>query len=276
MRRWLWLDSVLVFVTGIQCFILSDYTARFFAWTINPPLTAAFLGACYWAAFPFVFLSARERVWARARIALFGVFIFTAITLAATLLHLDRFHLASPEPLAFLAAWAWMLVYVLVPPSLLILIALQLRAPGGDPDPGPPLPTALRLVLSAQTVALVPLGIALFAVPTAAAPAWPWALTPLTARAVGAWLIGMGITFGHAAWENDWQRVRSVMVGYALLGGLQLLAVARYATAIDWSRPSAPLYVVFLASILAVGAYGWRVSWREDASTELRSVPALA
>ena len=144
MRVWLWIDSLLVFVTGIQCFVLSEHTARFFAWTINPPLTAAFLGASYWAAFPFVFLSARERVWARCRVALYGVFTFTAVTLAATLLHLDRFHLGSAEPLARAAAWAWMLVYVLVPPSLLVLLLIQWRRPGGDPARHAPLPGFLR------------------------------------------------------------------------------------------------------------------------------------
>src|SRR5688500_10950706 len=139
MRRWLWADSFLVLVTGIQCFVLADFTAAFFAWTINPPLTAAFLGASYWAAFPLVFLSAREREWARARVAVYGVLVFTTVTLVATLLHLDRFHLGSPQPLARVAAWAWMAVYVLVPPSLLVLLLRQRRASGRDPERTAPL-----------------------------------------------------------------------------------------------------------------------------------------
>jgi hypothetical protein len=36
---------VLVFLASIQLFILSEQTDRYFAWTIVPPLTAAFIGA---------------------------------------------------------------------------------------------------------------------------------------------------------------------------------------------------------------------------------------
>ena len=36
-----------------------------FAWTIQPPLTAAFLGAGYAAGFVLVVLSLRDPVWAR-------------------------------------------------------------------------------------------------------------------------------------------------------------------------------------------------------------------
>src|SRR5579872_4129536 len=42
--------ALLVFLVGIQLFVRSDYTASEFAWTIKPPLTAAFMGAGYWAA----------------------------------------------------------------------------------------------------------------------------------------------------------------------------------------------------------------------------------
>ena len=274
MRRWLWVDSFLVLVTGIQCFLLADFTAELFAWTISPPLTAAFLGASYWAAFPLVFLSARERAWAHARVAVYGVLVFTTVTLAATLLHLDRFHLASPQLPARVAAWAWMVVYVLVPPSLLALLLRQQRVPGRDPERTAPLPNGFRLVLVAQATVLVPLGIALVLVPPAGV-LWPWALTPLTARAVGAWLLGMGITFAHAAWENDWPRLRAVMVGYACLGALQLVALLRYAGFVKWERPTAWLYVLFLGSILVVGLYGWRSAWRPAPPGEPRRLPGL-
>jgi hypothetical protein len=39
-------------VAGIQLYVLSTRTADFFAWTIGVPLTAAFLGAFFWANTP--------------------------------------------------------------------------------------------------------------------------------------------------------------------------------------------------------------------------------
>src|SRR5262249_39055665 len=85
MRRMLLVAGGLVFITGIQLFVLSEATDRFFAWTIKPPLTAAFLGAAYWASCGTELLAARQRIWANARIAVPAVLIFTGLTLLVTL-----------------------------------------------------------------------------------------------------------------------------------------------------------------------------------------------
>ena len=42
--------AILAAIAGGLLFIGADDTDRFFSWTIDPPLTAAFLGAAYWAA----------------------------------------------------------------------------------------------------------------------------------------------------------------------------------------------------------------------------------
>lgn len=67
MRYMLFVAGVLVFVAGFQLFVLTEHTDRFFAWTIGFPLSAAFLGAGYWAAAVLEFLAARERAWVNAR-----------------------------------------------------------------------------------------------------------------------------------------------------------------------------------------------------------------
>jgi len=66
MRGLLVAASVLVFLAGFQLFILTEQTEHYFARTIQPPLTAAFLGAGYWSSFLLEFLASRERIWARA------------------------------------------------------------------------------------------------------------------------------------------------------------------------------------------------------------------
>jgi hypothetical protein len=91
---------------------------------------------------------------------------------------------------------------------------------------------------------------------TALLDAWPWALTPLTGRAIGAWAIGIGTIAAHAAWENDRWRLRPMMLSYTLLGLLQLSSVLRYPADLDWSRRAAVVYVLFLATILLLGSYG--------------------
>jgi hypothetical protein len=68
LRRFYWFATLLVSAVGVFLFALGEDTHRLFAWTIKPPLTAAFLGANYWSAIFLAVLSARERVWANARI----------------------------------------------------------------------------------------------------------------------------------------------------------------------------------------------------------------
>src|SRR6059058_1539621 len=92
----LYAASTLVFLAGLQLTVFTDQTDTYFAWTIHPPLTAAFLGAAYWAAVPVELIAARETVWAKARVAVPAIWLFTTLTLVATLVHFDRFHFSSP------------------------------------------------------------------------------------------------------------------------------------------------------------------------------------
>ena len=92
----LYLASFLVLSVGLSLYLLSERTDTYFSWTINPPLTAAFLGAGYLASFLTELLAAREGIWARARIAVPGVLVFTILTSIVTFIHLDKFHLDNP------------------------------------------------------------------------------------------------------------------------------------------------------------------------------------
>lgn len=261
MHWWFLVDTVLVLIAGIQLFVLSEMTNQFFAWTIQAPLTAAFLGAAYWGAIPMLLTSFRERVWANARIAITGVWLFTVLTLILTIQFWGKFNWASPLLTAQFAFWTWLAIYVLVPVGVGATWFIQRRMPGGDPPRLRPLPQWFRVVLGAQAVIMLVVGIALYFVSSAMIPLWAWALTPLTSGAVGAWSIGLGLTTAQAVWENDWRRIGGGISGYALFGLLQLVAVARYTGQIDWSRASAWLYLIFIASVLVVGSVGvwlWR------------------
>jgi hypothetical protein len=257
MRAMFIVSCVTVSVAGFQLFVLTEYTDRFFAWTIDVPLTAAFLGASYWGSFPLVLIASRQQAWARARVAVPGVFLFTVLTLLATLIHIDLFRMDS------VFGWAWLVVYLVVPLGYGVYSVRQLRIAGGDSPHQAPLPTWLRLVLGVQAAIMLMWGPALFLLPQTTAALWPWALTPLTGQAVGAWLIGVGVTAAHMCWENDIGRVYAGMVGYAMFGALQLLALARYAGGtVDWRGAGGWVYLLFILSVLSVGLYSWLEAWR--------------
>jgi hypothetical protein len=257
---------VIVLIAGIQLFALSDFTNRFFAWTITPALTATFLGSGYWASLPLLYFSSRQATWSRARLSVFGVLLFSLLTLFATLVNLDRFHLASADPIAFTAAWVWLIVYLIFPLALFGLIFFQMRQPGQEPPRQALLPLWLRAVLDLQGAILVGLGVVLLISPTI--PIWPWMLTPLTGRAVAAWLVGMGVIAIQASRENDWHRVDSGFLSFAIFAGLQVLALCRYPASVDWGRLPMLIYLGFLAGLLLVGIYGWLKAQQFTRSTQ--------
>ena len=257
MRVLLYVAAVLVLLAGFQLFVFTGRTATYFAWTIAPPLAAAFLGAAYWASVAIEALSARQALWANARIAVPTVLVFTVLTLAATLNHLDKFHLGSAFAAGTRAVtWTWIAVYVLVPVLMLIILVVQARTPGSDPPRLALLPGWLCVLLGVQAVGLFGLGVALFAVPDQASPVWPWKLTTLVAQATGAWLISLGVAAAHAVLERDARRLRPAAVGYVLLVVLQCIALARYPHEFPWGSASGIVYLIVLGTMLLAGVGG--------------------
>src|SRR5919199_1250755 len=100
MRALLVVFGVLTLLAVAALFVRPETTDRYFAWTIKPPVTAAFLGAAYLAGCTLVVLSLRAVAWAHARAAVVTILVFTVLTLVATVVHLDRFHLQVDRPAA--------------------------------------------------------------------------------------------------------------------------------------------------------------------------------
>src|SRR5947208_5288760 len=238
MRWLLYAASSLVFLAGLQLSLLTEQTDTYFAWTVGPPLTAALLGASYWAAVPVEWIAARETVWAKARVAVPAIWLFTTLTLVATLVHFDRFHFSSPIASAQGAAWFWLAIYAGVPVAMLLIGWLQIRAPGGDPPRGSPAPTWMRVLVLGQGGGMLVFGAGLFLLPSAVAPLWPWPLTTLTSRAIGAWLIGIGFAAVHATRENDLSRITPLAGGSVAFAGLEHIPLARYSGPVNWARPA--------------------------------------
>ncbi|MFJ5976473.1 hypothetical protein [Pseudarthrobacter oxydans] len=260
MRWLLYVAAFLVFLAGLVLFVFPLRTAEWFAWTVNPPMTAVFLGAAYWSAAGLEVTGARSASWESARLAVWPVFVFTTLTLGVTLLHLDRFHL-SPEngALAQIATWAWLAIYAMVPVAMLVVSWMQIRsrrpAPTSVTAGRPVLPPALRLLMAGIAGVLLCYGVALLAIPAYAAKWWPWTLSELTARAVGAWMVGLGWSAAQGQSSADLRTVRPVALTSVAFVILQALALLRYGGALAW--PSAPA-IGFVTVLLAIGtAGGW-------------------
>jgi hypothetical protein len=239
---------VLVLAAGFSLFVLSEQTDRFFAWTIDPPITAAFMGAAYFSAAVLQFGASRETSWSRAGAILPGIIVFTLMTLAATLIHIDRFHMDSP------IAWTWLFVYLAFPPfGIAVLLNQGVWVERGR-SVVHPLSGASRVLIAAQAIPLTIFGLLLFAIPATTLTFWPWTLTPLTARAIGAWLVGMGITAALEYFRNDETLSRLLSAGKLVLVALIALAVLRYSADVQWGEVPAWLFALVLGLLLTNSA----------------------
>ena len=264
MRVLLGAFAVLTALGTVALFVLAKTTEQTFAWTIEPPLTAAFLGAGYAAGFVLVVMSMRASRWADVRVPVLTIFVFVVLTLVATLLNLDKLHFdgdfAALGALAKGAAWFWLAVYVVLPVAMLVLLVVQERAPGGDPPAQHPVPPLLRAALGVESAVLLFVGAALFAVPTTAATLWPWALTPFTAPVTAAWLLAFGVATALAAFAGDLHRLRTATIAYTVFGVLVLVAVLRFPGTVAWERPIAWLFLAMTVAVVLTGAAGWRAA----------------
>ena len=251
MRTTLSITVFFVIVAGLSTYVFPEQTSTYWAWTINPPISAAFLGGGYLAAVVLELLSIRTRLWERAELSVPGVLAFSFLTLIATLLHLDRFHFgADPLPAAW--AWSWFLVYLLVPFILSAVWIRQLRTPGTPFPRLRPWPVALRIVVTVIGVGYLVLGLTMFLVPTLVIPVWGWTLTPLTSRAIGAWWVGIAVLILHGVIQNDLWRSLPLAVSGAVFCVLQIANLVRCAGSLDLLHPANLALLGSLSALLAI------------------------
>jgi hypothetical protein len=254
------LDLVFSLVAGGVLYLLSTRTDHYFAWTIKVPVTAAFLGAGYLGAAVTIVLTSRATDWRRARSLPVMGFTLTAATLLVTLWHLDQFHLgAGPTP-ARVAAWTWLAVYAAIPVLLAAVFIRQERA--GGPDAyrvEQPITPLMRGALGLQALAAAVVGAGLVFLPRVFDVVWPWPLPPLSAGAVGAWLLTIAAASAWALREGDWARFRSGVPGYIAFLGLVVLGAVRFSSPLDAGAWQDWTFFGVLGTSVAVFAYaGWQ------------------
>lgn len=254
MRFALILGAILTFLSGVQLFVLTEHTEESFAWTIAAGSTAAVIGAFYWAACALAFLSWLRQPWVRARVGVPGVTLFLWAMLFTTLVHLDKFHLFG-RGTGQVAAWAWLVIYVVDPIIVTVAFVLQWRSRGVDPPRSRPLTPIYRLLLGASAVVFVLLGLLMLFVPDLITSVSPYPLTALTSRAIGSWVVAMGVVFATMASENDTDRIRPAAIACLVLSALLGIGMLRFWGHATWDL-AGWLYLLTILFVALIGAFG--------------------
>jgi len=206
-------------------------TKRLWAWPIQSHLTSmllasAYLGGCYF----FLHVLLVERRWAAVRAGFVSVALFASLLGVATILHWDKF---SHGKVAF---WLWAGLYFTAP-FLVVAAWLTNQRYAASPTPDAPrLGRLARWVVAGVGGLAVLTGVVLFVAPTWTIGVWPWALTPLTSRVVGATFC-LGAAGLWVLVDDRWEAVRVMRRVQLVMFALILVAALRARHELFAERP---------------------------------------
>lgn len=222
-------------------------TDRLFAWHILPTMTPMVLGSAYLGGAWFFWRVWREENWSALKLGFVPVALFASLLGVATIVHWDRF---DHDHLAF---WLWAGLYFTTP-FLVLGVLLANRRHERPADPGEArLPGGVRLVAGGAGVGATALGTFLTLAPARAAEVWPWAISPLTGRVVGAVLM-LGVAGIGLYLDPRWSVARLVFRVEQVMIAALLVAGVRAHDEFDTGRPLTWLLAAGLLFLLAGSA----------------------
>lgn len=250
-----WLAAVIIpflIVAFIILFVWPQDTDTLFAWTIKPIMTPMMLAAAYLGGIYFFTRALLAQQWHLVKLGFLPVTAFASLLGIATILHWDRFHHTH------IAFYTWTTLYFTTP---LLVLAAWLRNRTTDHGTVEPsdliIHPVIRLLIGLIGLVTLAVSVLLFLQPGLMLHQWPWMLTPLTARVVGAMFALPGVVGLGIALEQRWSAARIILESQACSIVLILLAAARAWSNFDQSKPITWLFIGGLSFLLVaiVGLY---------------------
>ena len=228
------------------CWPSADDTARLFAWRIVPDFTSMVLGSVYLGGAYFFGRAVRAQQWHAIGGGFIPVGTFATLMGVATILHWDRFIHSN------VAFWVWAALYFTTP---FLVFAVWWANRSEQPAQAASdvlVPRGVAAVIGALGVAAAATSVFLFLTPAAAIAIWPWTLTALTARVMGA-IFALGIAGIGVLTDRRWTGLRILVQVAGIMLVLIGFAAGRARADFDTGRP---LTWVFAAGFIgmAVGA----------------------
>jgi hypothetical protein len=247
-----WVSLVIIPFLVVAFVVLVPWpndTARLFAWDIKPTLTPMVLGSVYLGGAYFFLRAFRAKKWHTVKGGFVPVGTFATLMGVATIAHWDKFlH-------THVAFWLWAGLYFTTP-FLVFWVFLANRK-----HDAPATGTDLLLSVGASRIIAVGGGLSLltgmflFLLPNRAVTIWPWTLTPLTSRVLGA-IFCLGIAGLGVLFDRRWSSARVLLQVAALMLALIVVAGARATGEFDSANAMTWLisggFVAVLAAVIAL------------------------
>ena len=178
-------------------------TETMFVWTVTPVINARLMGVMYANALILVGIGFFQPNWARVRIIMLLITLFSILATVLTFVYLKPF-LAHP----WYHLTYWLSMYLVLFFAAPYVLVTQERKQGGRLPVQIPLNAPTRLVAGIFLLASLLCGAAfLFQIDTVNQ-FWPWKLPPLVGGLIGVLFTTHLASYAWALWDGDWLRVR--------------------------------------------------------------------
>ena len=194
---------------GLPAFIilmsLPSMTEVLFVWTIKPEINARLVGVMYSNALLLVGFGAFQTKWARVRINMVIITLFSLLATVLTFFYLKPF-LAHP----WYHLTYWLFMYLVLFFSAPYVFVTHEKKYGGRLAIHLPLNTAARLLAGVSLLTSLVCGLGLLFKVDLVNQFWPWTLPPLVGGLIGVLFVTHAAAYAWALWDGDWLRVRPI------------------------------------------------------------------
>lgn len=219
---------------------------RLFAWAIKPTISPMILGSVYIGGAYFFFRVLRSAQWHTVAGGFLPVGTFASLMGVTTILHWNKF---IHDRLAF---WLWVGLYFTTPLVVFAVFVRNHKHYNTKADAEVLMPQLAALVIGIGGVCAVVMSAFLYVFPQHAVDIWPWKLTPLTARMLGA-IFALGLAGLGAFRERRWSAARILLQVAGIMLVLILIAGVRAHTEFDKARPLTWMFAIGFGATVVAG-----------------------
>lgn len=178
-------------------------TEDFFVWTVTPVINARLMGVMYANALILVGIGVFQTSWARVRIIIVVITLFSILATVLTFFYLKPF-LAHP----WFHLTYWLGMYLVLFFAAPYVFVTQEKRDGGRLPVQIPLNNAARLLAGVFLLISLVCGLGLLFRVNTVNQVWPWKLPPLVGGLIGVLFMTHTAAYLWALWDGDWLRIR--------------------------------------------------------------------
>jgi hypothetical protein len=261
LSRWVKFVFLVLLASGLPAFIIlmsmPTFTEILFVWTIKPAINARLMGVMYANALLLVAFGALQTSWARVRITMVVITLFSILATLLTFVYLKPF-LAHP----WYHLTYWLTMYLILFFAAPYVFYTQEKKHGGRLPVQIGLDIPTRLMASASLLVSLVCSLGFLFQINVVNQFWPWKLTPLVGGLIGVLFTTHTAAYAWALWDGDWLRVRPMFWQAPLTGLLLLLLPLIHRTDLRPGAGPSLLFYNLIAGLLVLAHTGIILSYR--------------